>query len=150
MGTLPRKIKRPAHAIADADAELHFAQIAVDQLEYGAQKSLRRRDIDDAKIEKGLECLLGDLKCAQFRLQDVRRRYNKLLHELRANVRAYTSIWPDRRRHHAAAQTRRARARRSHCVVHAVAKTAGGDSGDGDGDPEPPMIRRTPTIGGAP
>ena len=40
----------------------------------------------------------------------------------------------------------RARARRSHRVVRAVVKTAGGDSGDPD--PEPPTPRHTATIGG--
>lgn len=45
--------------------------------------------------------------------------------------------------------TRRPRTRRSHRVVRAVAKTAGGDSGDPE--PEPPTTRCTATtIGGAP
>jgi len=43
---------------------------------------------------------------------------------------------------------RRPRPRRSHRVVRAGAKTAGG--GSGDPDPEPPRTRRTATIGGVP
>lgn len=42
------------------------------------------------------------------------------------------------------------RARSSHRVVRAVEKTAGGDSGDGDPEPEPPGKRRALAIGGAP
>lgn len=48
-----------------------------------------------------------------------------------------------------ATPVRRARARRSHRVVR-VAKTAGGDSGDPDPEPEPPTTRHTATIGGVP
>jgi hypothetical protein len=44
----------------------------------------------------------------------------------------------------------RTRARRSHRVGHAVAKSSSGDSGDGDPEPEPSRPRRVSTIGGAP
>jgi hypothetical protein len=64
------------------------------------------------------------------------------------DLRQAERVCRDRGRSVAPVRRCRARARRSHRVVRAVVKTAGGDSGDGDPEPEPPTTRHTATIGG--
>jgi hypothetical protein len=100
------------------------------------------RPVDNSELDEALESEFGrpglyDDVCEYYshhsEPEHVERRWR---HQARALV-------PPRRC--------RARARRSHRVVRAVAKTAGGDSGDGDGEPaEPDGSRRALTIGGAP
>lgn len=75
-------------------------------------------------------------------------RSHEVMHEVMHEViRVRTKQVQAPRQRACAAPSGRPRARRSQRVVR-MAKSAAGDSGDGD--PEPPTARRTPTIGGAP
>lgn len=95
----------------------------------------RYRPFSDDELREQLESEFGDSRPNLY--EDVQNYlyHQGQLHEAERRCR-------DKQRALAPVRRCRARARRSHRVVRAVVKTAGGDSGDGDPDPEPPATRR--------